>query len=68
MLFQGISLSEKLDNTQKADMRAYMSLVNTVLANAEVSNNFDYEDYIRNILLLKSLDCSSLYVSKWNVC
>lgn len=33
---KGISLSEKLDNTQKADMRAYMSLINTVLANSEL--------------------------------
>jgi hypothetical protein len=37
--FQGISLSDKLDNVQKADMRAYMSLINTVLANAEVSDS-----------------------------
>ncbi|XP_021940906.1 metaxin-2-like isoform X2 [Zootermopsis nevadensis] len=33
---KGISLSDKMDNAQKADMRAYMSLVNTVLANAEL--------------------------------
>jgi hypothetical protein len=30
-------------------MRAYMSLVNTVLANAEVSHSFDYDDSVRNI-------------------
>lgn len=33
---KGISLTNHLDSTQKADMRAYMSLVNTVLANAEL--------------------------------
>lgn len=33
---KGISLSDKLDSVQKADMRAYMSLINTVLANAEL--------------------------------
>ena len=34
--FQGISLTEHLDAAQKADMRAYMSLVSNVLGNAEV--------------------------------
>lgn len=29
-------MTDGLDTTQKADMRAYMSLVNNVLANAEV--------------------------------
>ena len=33
---KGISLTEKLDAGQKADMRAYMSLVNNVLGNAEL--------------------------------
>uniref|UniRef100_A0A0A9WNF4 Metaxin-2 n=1 Tax=Lygus hesperus TaxID=30085 RepID=A0A0A9WNF4_LYGHE len=32
---KGISLSAHLDEVQKADMRAFMSLVNTVLGNAE---------------------------------
>ncbi|XP_046683165.1 metaxin-2-like [Homalodisca vitripennis] len=32
---KGISLTGGLDNVQKADMRAYMSLIITVLANAE---------------------------------
>jgi len=32
---KGISLTEHLDNSQKADMRAYMSLVSNVLGNAE---------------------------------
>lgn len=35
---KGISLTEHLDASQKADMRAYMSLVNNVLGNAEVRN------------------------------
>lgn len=34
--FQGVTLTDGLDTTQKADMRAYMSLVSNVLANAEV--------------------------------
>ena len=34
---QGISLTEHLDAAQKADMRAYMSLVSNVLGNAEVN-------------------------------
>lgn len=33
---KGVTLTDGLDTTQKADMRAYMSLVNNVLANAEV--------------------------------
>jgi len=33
---KGISLTSTLDAGQKADMRAYMSLVNTVLGNAEL--------------------------------
>jgi len=33
---KGISLTDNLDNGQKADMRAYMSLVNNVMGNAEL--------------------------------
>lgn len=33
---KGISLTGNLDNSQKADMRAYMSLVNNVMGNAEL--------------------------------
>ena len=33
---KGISLTEHLDSAQKADMRAYMSLVSNVLGNAEL--------------------------------
>ncbi len=33
---KNVTLTEDLDSTQKADMRAYMSLVNNVLGNAEV--------------------------------
>lgn len=33
---KGISLTDKLDTAEKGDMRAYMSLVNTVLAVAEL--------------------------------
>ena len=35
-IMQGITLTEHLDASQKADMRAYMSLVSNVLGNAEV--------------------------------
>ena len=37
---KGITLTSHLDASQKADMRAYMSLVSNVLGNAEVSVNF----------------------------
>ena len=33
---QGVGLTEHLDTAQKADMRAYMSLITNVLGNAEV--------------------------------
>ena len=33
---KGVSLTTNLDVGQKADMRAYMSLVNNVLGNAEL--------------------------------
>jgi len=33
---KGISLTSNLDSSQKADMRAYMSLVNNVMGNAEL--------------------------------
>ena len=33
---KGVSLTTQLDVSQKADMRAYMSLVNNVLGNAEL--------------------------------
>ena len=33
---KGVSLTSTLDASQKADMRAYMSLVNNVLGNAEL--------------------------------
>lgn len=33
---KGISLTSELDREQKADMRAYMSIIHTVLMNAEV--------------------------------
>ena len=42
---QGVTLTDHLDSSQKADMRAYMSLVSNVLGNAEVRN-----DAVWNIL------------------
>ena len=33
---QGVGLTDHLDTAQKADMRAYMSLITNVLGNAEV--------------------------------
>lgn len=43
---KGITLTEHLDASQKADMRAYMSLVSNVLGNAEVrvQNTFNMLD------------------------
>ena len=57
---KGISLTAQLDVGQKADMRAYMSLVNNVLGNAElyiswidqVHNNFKTR---AKLALIKSL-------------
>lgn len=39
---QKVSLTEHLDASQKADMRAYMSLVNNVLGSAEVATLLIY--------------------------
>jgi metaxin len=45
-IFQGITLTEHLDSSQKADMRAYMSLVSNVLGNAEL-----YLSWLDNVTL-----------------
>ena len=37
-MWQGVGLTDHLDAAQKADMRAYMSLITNVLGNAEVRN------------------------------
>ena len=49
---KGITLTEHLDASQKADMRAYMSLVSNVLGNAEVrvQNTFNMLKPIERIL------------------
>ena len=44
---KGISLTAQLDVGQKADMRAYMSLVNNVLGNAELY--ISWVDQVHNI-------------------
>lgn len=44
---KGISLTAQLDVGQKADMRAYMSLVNNVLGNAELY--ISWIDQVHNI-------------------
>ncbi len=36
LFFQGVNLTDHLHAAQKADMRAYMSLANNILGNAEV--------------------------------
>lgn len=36
LLFQGHSLSDGLDDVQRAEMKAYMELVNNMLLTAEV--------------------------------
>ena len=38
LIWQGVGLTDHLDTAQKADMRAYMSLITNVLGNAEVRN------------------------------
>ncbi len=50
---KGISLTEHLDASQKADMRAYMSLITNVLGNAEVN-------YMRCIPTQRSMPCVTL--------
>ena len=44
---KGVSLTSHLDVTQKADMRAYMSLVNNVLGNAELY--ISWMDQVRSV-------------------
>lgn len=38
---KGITLTEKLDNDQKAEMRAFMSLIHNVLEIAEVGKKYN---------------------------
>ena len=44
---KGITLTEHLDASQKADMRAYMSLVSNVLGNAEVRVQNTFNTFIK---------------------
>lgn len=39
---KGITLTAELDREEKADMRAYMSIIHTVLMNAEVKFSFKF--------------------------
>ena len=48
---KGVSLTSHLDVTQKADMRAYMSLVNNVLGNAELY--ISWVDQVRSVKTIK---------------
>ena len=48
---KGVSLPSHLDVTQKADMRAYMSLVNNVLGNAELY--ISWMDQVRSVKTIK---------------
>ena len=53
---KGITLTSHLDASQKADMRAYMSLVSNVLGNAEVRVNF--------LLLFLMTLCKNIFKEK----
>lgn len=46
---KGISLTSTLDASQKADMRAYMSLVNNVLGNAELYLSWQEEGTLAEV-------------------
>ena len=46
---KGISLTSTLDASQKADMRAYMSLVNNVLGNAELYLSWQEESTLAEV-------------------
>ena len=52
---KGISLTAQLDVGQKADMRAYMSLVNNVLGNAELY--ISWVDQVHNIFKTRGKKC-----------
>ena len=49
--YKKVSLTEGLDITQKADMRAYMSLVTNVLGSAEVSCKISLNLFLLPLLL-----------------
>ena len=49
---KGVSLTSTLDASQKADMRAYMSLVNNVLGNAELYLSWQEEVTLGEVTFL----------------
>ena len=61
---KGITLTGHLDAAQKADMRAYMSLVSNVLGNAEVCSMYLRGCQRCNFELQSALNCLNL---KWQV-
>jgi len=72
---KGISLTEHLDAAQKADMRAYMSLVTSVLGNAELYLSWNDDVTLNEVTLPRygsvypwPLSTILSYQKKWNVC
>ena len=61
---KGITLTSHLDASQKADMRAYMSLVSNVLGNAEVH----LFCFISNAVIFNPLSFFKIYRSLLNRC
>lgn len=57
---KGIHLSQHLDSSQKADMRAYMALINAVLGNAEL-----YVTWCHNTTLIEKTKPRCLSVYPW---
>ena len=51
---KGVSLTSTLDASQKADMRAYMSLVNNVLGNAELYLSWQEEVTLAEVTFQKN--------------
>lgn len=59
---KGISLTADLDRDQKSDMRAYMSIIHTVLMNAEVIHLYLLTvHYFKRIICRKQIDLNVIY-------
>jgi len=72
---KGISLTEHLDSAQKADMRAYMTLVTSVLGNAELYLSWKDEVTASEVTIPRygsvypwPLSTLLSYQKKWSVC
>lgn len=60
---QGHSLSDGLDDVQRAEMKAYMELVNNMLLTAEVQGSTHTQLWFRHVY-----DLSRVYAFHWTSC